>query len=102
MRQKLGRRAVGQRDHLCDGELHFDNKIVAIEVELTLKSQARRQSILYQHLSNFNVHEIWYFCEEGSVYKKIKEFEMQSSLVKVYSLKEFLLAHDETVDRYVA
>lgn len=95
LRQQLGYKGVGQNVHVSDGKLILPDKTVAIEVELTLKGRARRDSILARYMTNFDYDEIWYFCRSGSVYKAIKNFESVSQMFKVNELETFLIEVQE-------
>jgi len=58
---------VGHRGHLADGVLEFEDKRIAIEVELTTKGRRRLRKITTGYLSNFSFKEVWYFCGSKEV-----------------------------------
>lgn len=67
----LERKDRGKR-HIVDGELFFQNKTIAIEVELTAKSQPRLKSILSELRKDYDA--IWYFVSaeaRGAVEKAL-------------------------------
>lgn len=53
--------------HLPDAELIGANResVIAIECELTIKSEKRLQSVLYDLAANKRYSTIWYFCAEN-------------------------------------
>lgn len=51
------------RPHLPDGVLEQDGRQIAVEVELTLKSRARRASILSELTRAYD--EVWYFASRA-------------------------------------
>lgn len=54
--------------HLCDGILVFpDDKKVAIEVELTMKSKERLQDIILGYVLHKHIKEVWYFCSDETI-----------------------------------
>jgi len=56
-------KGLGKRGHIADGLLLFpDNKEIAIEVELTLKSKQRLLEIFRNYMTCFQIKEIWYYC----------------------------------------
>ncbi|WP_218813531.1 MarR family winged helix-turn-helix transcriptional regulator [Rickettsiella endosymbiont of Dermanyssus gallinae] len=84
---KLG---VGQHGHLPDGILVFaDGKQIAIEVELSYKSNQRLEDILKTYATQFALQEVWYFCHESMV-PKLKEAAKAMPFVKIHVLKTFL------------
>lgn len=78
---------IGKRDkHLADGVLLLpDNKHVAIEVELTMKSKSRLKEIMLGYALHEHIKEVWYFCAPGIV-EKVRKVAGDREYIKVFSL----------------
>lgn len=81
---------VGQRGHLADGMLEFDDKRIAIEVELTTKGRHRLRKIITSYLTDFSIHEVWYFCGSKEVMNLVESQANGSRVVKVFLLKDWI------------
>jgi hypothetical protein len=81
------RYTVGRRiDHLADGILVLpDDKEIAIEVELTMKSKKRLDDILWGYVLHKHIKEVWYYCSPDIVEKVIKVADNMGQ-VKIYAL----------------
>jgi len=64
LRVELNATTSGTRRHLPDAELVTDKGIIAIETELTIKSEKRLHEILLDLASNDRYYTIWYFCSD--------------------------------------
>ena len=53
-------RSQGTRAHLPDAVLETGNKRIAVEVELTLKSRARLEALLFELAQSYD--RVWYFA----------------------------------------
>src|SRR5262249_8904729 len=82
---------LGVRGHISDGVLvlNEDHK-VSIEVELTLKSQKRLESIFKSYSSQLAFKEVWYFCSPG-VIPALTKITSKKSFIKIHLVKEFLI-----------
>lgn len=80
----------GKKDHLADGMLIFpDQKKIAVEVELTLKSKDRLSTILRGYAAQFSIDEVWYYCSE-KVLPMVSKLAGEKQFIKVYALDELL------------
>lgn len=62
-----------KQNHIADGMLILpDQKQIAIEVELTTKGTYRLEKILKGYASQFDINEVWYFCESQAKNKITK------------------------------
>lgn len=75
-------------EHTPDGVLVFDDKRVAIEVELSQKSKRRLESIYRFYLGNFDYNEVWYFCGSEGVKAQIQNCFNQGTFLKTRMLSE--------------
>jgi len=80
--------SVGKKiKHLCDGVLVLsDDKQIAIEVELTMKSKERLNEIIRSYALHKHIKEVWYYCSPetlGRVQRAADKWEH----VKVYGLE---------------
>lgn len=84
--EKLKNRAT-RRNHVADGMLLFpDDKQIAIEVELTMKSKFRLERILNEYSSRMEINQIWYFCSP-SVLPKVRKMTEKKSYIKTFSVE---------------
>lgn len=85
---------VGKTGHLPDGILVFpDGKQVAVEVELTLKSRYRLESILKGYGGAFEYQEVWYYCASRIV-APMASMAAKWPFIKIYGLEE-ILGHEQ-------
>jgi hypothetical protein len=75
LRVELNGIAEGTRRHLPDAELVTDKGIIAIETELTIKSEKRLHEILLDLASNERYYTIWYICSDQAHQALAKEIE---------------------------
>lgn len=80
---------VGHRGHLSDGVLEFEDKSVAIEVELTTKGRRRLRKIMTAYLSNFSFDEVWYFCGSQEVMNLVESQSNGNKFVKTFLLRDW-------------
>lgn len=77
----------GREKHFADALLYLpDEKVVAIEVELTMKSKRRLNDIFTAYMCQLEIKEVWYFCAPEIFEKVKKQAEKFSKLIKVYEL----------------
>lgn len=73
--------------HFADGILILpDNKRVAIEVELTMKSKDRLNKILRDYWLQNEVEEVWYYCVPDII-NRVKSLVNRYENITVQSLK---------------
>lgn len=72
--------------HVVDAEIVLDEGVVAIEVELTSKSTARRTSIMAELAKGYAT--VWYFAPEevGRLLEKARTQIPMGDRVRVYPL----------------
>ncbi|OGT35278.1 MAG: hypothetical protein A3F11_10125 [Gammaproteobacteria bacterium RIFCSPHIGHO2_12_FULL_37_14] len=81
---------IGKSGHIPDGKMIFpDNREIAIEVELTLKSKRRLEQIFRAYGAQFKISEVWYFCSENIV-SSLARHAAQKSYIKIHKLEELL------------
>lgn len=81
---------VGRGGHISDGVLIFpDDKKIAIEVELSLKSKQRLRGIFNAYAGTLAYKEVWYYCAD-TVMRGVTALAGKRSFIKIYSLREFL------------
>lgn len=78
---------VGNRvKHLADGIVILpDAKEVAVEVELTMKSQKRLKEIIQGYALHQHINEVWYYCPIETA-DKIKKAAEQWGHIKIHPL----------------
>lgn len=83
---------VGKKGHVADGLLIFpDGKKVSIELELTLKGLNRAKQIFQEHSKQFDIDEVWYFCDD-KILPKVAERAAKKTFIKIFSANEYLYA----------
>jgi hypothetical protein len=80
---------IGKSGHCADAILILPDKEIAIEVELTSKSQRRLESIIRSYSTDLSINEVWYFCS-GEVLPAVNKIAGNLSYVKTYHLNEYL------------
>lgn len=81
---------IGKTGHIADGILIFpDDKKVAIEIELSLKSKFRLENIFSAYGSQLDIDEAWYFCIDQLI-RPLTLLSKNKSYIKIHSLKEFI------------
>lgn len=92
IRHDEGLSGVGQLGHIPDGYLHIgEDKPVAVELELSVKSRARIQGIIHDYGGNLAVREVWYYTDNREVACAISKAAQGFSFIKV---KEIALLSD--------
>lgn len=91
LKQEKYQHGVGKVGHIADAMLLLpDKKPIAIELELTQKSQSRLESILKYYRSDFSIHEVWYFSPQP-IYQRLQKMAEKMPHIKPYLLEEALL-----------
>ncbi len=88
--QKTKGGKINNPGHVADGQLNFDSKSVLIEVELRQKGSQRLKKIMTEHMKNFDIDEVWYFCGSKDVFSQIKEYKKTCRFLKVFDLYDCL------------
>lgn len=79
-------KGLGKRGHIPDGMLLFpDDKEVAIEVELTMKSKRRLFEILGGYSGRFHINEVWYYCAPNII-TRISKLAEKMPYIKFHNL----------------
>jgi hypothetical protein len=78
------------KGHISDGLLLYDNKKIAIELELSTKNKKRRDSIMKFYLRNFEFDEIWYICKNLEIKKQLLPFTDKMFFLKIFELDDLL------------
>lgn len=81
---------VGHCGHLADGVLEFEDKRIAIEVELTTKGRRRLKKIITGYLSDFSFNEAWYFCGSKEVMNLVESQSKGRDFIKTFLLEEWI------------
>lgn len=82
--------SLRERDHMPDGLLVLqDDRRIAIEVELTLKSLRRLEEIFKNYGTQFEINEVWYYCSP-SLIATLQKCAYQMPWIRIFSLKEFI------------
>ena len=78
---KMGSR---KEKHFADALFYLpDGKLVAIEVELTMKSKRRLKDILTAYMCQLEIKEVWYFCSP-EIIERVKILANKFSMIKVF------------------
>ena len=85
IRHNEGLSGVGQIGHIPDGYLHVDeDKPIAIELELSIKSHIRLRSIIEGYGGDLSVKEVWYFTSQADVARAIEKVAKGYSFIKLF------------------
>lgn len=87
LRQGAAMQTFDGKAHVADGELLLDRGTVAIEVELTAKSVARRKTIMSELASRYTT--VWYFAPTD-VARLLESVRLQTAsgdLIRIYPLE---------------
>lgn len=87
IRHKRGLKGVGQKGHICDGELVLDTKKIALEIELSSKGTKRRKEIISHYIRNIEYDEMWYLYDNIRVYREIAPLTERLNFIKLVDLK---------------
>jgi hypothetical protein len=72
--------------HLADGVLMFpDDRHVAIEVELSMKTKKRIEDIIFSYALHNQLKEVWYFCSPAII-NRVRRAAGDWTHIKVYAL----------------
>jgi len=87
IRREKSTYSVGHKiNHLCDGILIFpDDRQVAIEVELTMKTKERIKEIIMGYVLHSRIKEVWYYCSPETI-NRVRRAADKWGHVKVYGL----------------
>tara|TARA_B110000003_G_C16453769_1_gene458971 strand:+ start:62 stop:673 length:612 start_codon:yes stop_codon:yes gene_type:complete len=85
LRHEKGNSGIGRLGHISDGILLIDGKKIAIELELTGKSNYRLEKIINEYVTKFEFEEVWYFCSD-EVKEKLTDKTAKYGFFKVHSL----------------
>ena len=84
IRHDEGLSGVGQLGHIADGLLTIgQDKPIAIELELTVKSRARLNSIIQEYGGNLAVKEVWYYTDNKEVVRALGKASNGYDFIKV-------------------
>lgn len=84
IRHNEGLSGVGQLGHIADGMLYVgQDKPIAIELELTVKSRARLNSIIEEYGGNLSVKEVWYYTDNKEVVRALNKAAQGYDFIKV-------------------
>lgn len=87
IRHDEGLSGVGQLGHIADGYLYIgEDKPIAIELELSVKSRKRIQDIIHGYGGNLAVKEVWYFTDQQTVQHAIQKAASGFSFIKIKRL----------------
>lgn len=89
IRHNEGLSGKGQSgQHVADGYLYIpnDEKPVAVELELSVKSRARVKDIVHTYGGNLSVKEVWYFTDNKAVVNALAKVVQGYSFIKVREL----------------
>lgn len=75
-------------NHEVDAEIHFPQGVVAVEVELTVKSADRRRSIMNEVASRYVT--VWYFAPRNvqALLEETAAGSEQRERIRIYPLEE--------------
>ena len=82
--------SVGHKsDHLADGVLILpDEKHIAIEIELTMKTKKRIEDIIVAYILHHRLKEVWYFCSPVII-ERVRKAARQWKHVKIHTLPDW-------------
>ena len=84
IRHDEGLSGVGKLGHIPDGYLQLEGqKPIAIELELSVKSRARINSIIKDYGGDLSVSEVWYYTDRTDVMRAIESAAKGCSFIKV-------------------
>ena len=80
---------IGKKGRIPDGVLIQQNnqKPIAIELELSLKSKDRLRKIINDYMVNFNYSAVWYFTNNQAVHNALSKFIKPPSPIKIYQFQ---------------
>lgn len=86
LRQGSGMQTFDNGGHIVDAEAMLNEAVVAVEVELTSKSSARRTSIMAELAKRYAT--VWYFAppDVGTLLERVRALIPNGERVRVYPL----------------
>jgi len=96
LRQEAGIPRFNRTHHISDGLLKIQKKTIAIEIELSKKSKARREAIMQHYLADSGIDLVWYFCGSDIIQQGTEEASQAVDFVHCFLLDE-VLANPELV-----
>lgn len=88
LRHQLGINGLNDKQHVPDGILVLKDERIAIEVELTVKSEARLKKIIQHYRKDFTIQAVWYFCGNQEVKNKLDSLIKNIDLIKTHLLPQ--------------
>ena len=89
IKSSQGIRGVGTKGHLSDGYFLQNDKKIALEVELSSKSQFRREAIIRYYTKNLEYDEVWYMFADPRIENQLKPLVIKRPFIKLFDLKSF-------------
>jgi hypothetical protein len=83
-------RQDSKTDMIPDGVLIKDGKKIAVEVELTKKSEKNLKKKMSYYKRSIDYDEIWYFVSSRVVYDAVEKAAKEMDYVKIFYLSEVL------------
>lgn len=83
-------RQDSKTDMIPDGVLIKDGKKIAVEVELTKKSERNLKKKMGYYKRSIDYDEIWYFVSSRVVYDAVEKAAKEMDYVKIFYLSEVL------------
>jgi len=77
-------------DMIPDGVLIKDGKKIAVEVELTKKSERNLKKKMGYYKKSIDYDEVWYFVSSKAVYDAVEKAAKEMDYVKIFYLNEVL------------
>lgn len=81
---------AGACEHNCDGVLILNDKKIAIEVELTMKTKQRIEDIMMDYSLQSEYSEVWYLCGNEELYKHFSKLAQEYDFLKSFYLKNII------------
>lgn len=86
IRRDKGLQGVGVSGHSPDGVLTLPNgKVIALELELSQKSQRRVEKILKNYARKSEYTEIWYYCGSQRLEERIAQASPKMCPIKLFT-----------------
>jgi hypothetical protein len=93
IRHNEGLSGKGQSGHVADGYLYVgDDKPIAIELELSVKSRARIVDIINTYGGDLDVKEVWYYTDHKAVVHALEKAAKGYSFIKIRQMPEKVAA----------
>jgi hypothetical protein len=65
-----------------------DDKPIAIELELSVKSHIRLRHIIDGYGANLHVKEVWYYTPHADVARAVEKVAKGYSFIKIFTVEE--------------